>query len=147
MSISSIECPWWNKKLPLRCSYIFVFLNYRKNFLRFQERVRINHGKRDIEVLLFKMTTDTWCNFFIPLFFFFFFFFFFGILYFVYPYHCKSYKTIKIWSHHLVSEFWCFTYKHFSSKSSTEEIILTQQLTTIRYIQFLQQKSIRICKV
>ena len=52
---------------------------------------------------------------------------------FAFPFHCKIYKTIKSWSHHLVSEFWCFEdvphlaffFKIVLGTSGTEKIILT----------------------
>ena len=36
-----------------KCPLVFVFLNYRKNFVGTQKRVRINHGFRALEVRLY----------------------------------------------------------------------------------------------
>ena len=39
-----------NKKTNLKYPKIYAFLGYQENFLWVQKRVRIGHGKRDIEV-------------------------------------------------------------------------------------------------
>ena len=46
------------RQFPLNYVLIFVFLRYRKNFLRTQKRVRIRHSKRVICVRLFVYGVD-----------------------------------------------------------------------------------------